>query len=202
MRIQLIDRNVELINAWRRLFGNIPDVEIYLGSAFDRPTECIVSPANGFGFMDGGFDAVITRVLGAGVQANVQEKIQKEYNGELLVGQAFYVETGSVLVPYCICAPTMRVPMYLGPESTIVYQVARAIFLILRQPNLPFESVTFTGLGTGVGKVPYDLCAYQMHRAYVDFYLGQYQFPASWRLAQLNHMGLYTDSIRDIQFEA
>lgn len=201
MVIKLIDYNREMAAALKPYFENIPNVETIGDSAFNHPTECIISPANSFGFMDGGFDATITNYLGPQVQENVQRKICDEYNGELLVGQAFYVETGNPLIPYCICAPTMRVPMYLGGESTNTYLAARAIFILLRQPNLPFRTVTIPGLGTGVGAVPYDTCAKQMYQAYRDFYLQESVFPASWHQAQLKHQLLYSQQTRDIQFE-
>lgn len=191
MKIRLIDYNRGMVDAWKIAFAGVDDIEIHQNSAFAIPTECIVSPANSAGYMDGGFDATITNYLGPAVQANVQKRIREEYNGELLVGQAIYVSTENSLVPYCISAPTMRCPIFLGPTSVNAYLAARAIFILLKQPNLPFSSVTIPGLGTGVGKIPYENCAHQMRQAYDDFYLGKWKEPVSWWAAQVEHQKLF-----------
>lgn len=191
MKIQLIDKDPRMVYAWKAFFSDVPEVDIICTSAFDVPTECIISPANSFAFLDGGFDAVITKILGPGVQTNAQKKLKEEYSGELLVGQAMLVDTCSDLVPYCILAPTMRVPMYLGPNSVNAYLAARAIFILLKNPNLPFNSVTIPGLGTGVGKIPYENCAHQMRMAYEEYFLGKWQEPSGWWNAQVEHQKLF-----------
>lgn len=204
MKIRLIDYNRGMVEAWKRHFDGVEDIEIHQNSAFAVPTECIVSPANSFGFMDGGFDKVITDYLGVQTQANVQKVIREQYHGELLVGQALYVPTENALVPYCISAPTMRVPLHLGEQSVNAYLAARAIFILLKQSDLPFSSVTIPGLGTGVGKIPYDNCAYQMRVAYDEFYLGQWKEPDGWWDAQKEHQKLFrfkTNHYTDLQFE-
>ena len=179
MKIQLIDFNREMISAWQKYFANITDVEIHQNSAFSIPTDCVVSPSNGRGFLDGGFDAAITKNLGSQVQQELQSIIKKDYHGELLVGQAILFETKNPTIPYCISAPTMRCPMYLGPKSVNAYLAARAIFIILKN-NPPFKTVTIPGLGTGVGAVPFETCAKQMRQAYDDFYVNDVPaFPTS-----------------------
>lgn len=203
MKIQLIDFNKEMVASWEKHFAGVSDIEVIQNSAFSIHTECVVSPSNSFGFLDGGFDAAITMNLGKQVQVELQSIIQKDYDGELLVGQAALFETKNPQIPYCISAPTMRVPMYLGNKSVNAYLASRAIFLILKKDNLPFTTVTIPGLGTGVGKIPYDLCALQMRKAYDDFYVGQKDFPTSWHQAQKEHQLLYEEdktNLRDIQF--
>jgi len=203
MKIQLIDYNREMAAAYKEYFKDVSEVFVANDSAFAIPTECIVSPANSFAFMDGGFDRTITDYLGGAVEANVRKMVRENYNGELLVGQAFYVPTENALVPFCICAPTMRVPSYLGEKTINPYLAARAIFLLLRQENLPFKSVTIPGLGTGVGRVPYDLCAHQVRAAYEHFYRGDYSTPESWQEAMYQHNLLNTkahEPKRDLQF--
>lgn len=60
--------------------------------------------------MDGGFDAVYTYVLGLQVQARAQEAIRRDFDGELPVGCALIVATERSELPWCVIAPTMRVP--------------------------------------------------------------------------------------------
>ncbi len=204
MKIQLIDYNREMVVAWEKAFAGVENISIEQNSAFAVPTECICSPANGHCDMSGGFDLTIVNYLGQTCHANAKKKVREEYNGELLVGQAFWVPTDNPMVPYMISAPTMRVAMWLGPKSVNAYLAARAIFLLLKQPNLPFNTVTIPGLGTGVGKVPYDICAHQMRVAYEEFYLGKYVFPENWKVAQDHQQYLCKipeTQMTDLQFQ-
>lgn len=205
MLIQLVDRNPEMIAEWSKKFEGCDDVVIYLGDFFSPETDCIVSPANSFGFMDGGLDGVITRRLGRQTQINVQDHISKTPMNELLVGEAILVETGNAEIPYCISAPTMRVPMILDGTPN-VYLASKAIFNLLldiKNVGLPISKITMSGLGTGVGRVPFDICANQMKMAYDEVWLGHYGMPKTWFEAQQRHQMLYhTDinNIRDLQF--
>jgi O-acetyl-ADP-ribose deacetylase (regulator of RNase III) len=185
MKIQLVDRNKAMCNLWKYFFKGLNDVVIHHGDFFDLPTDCVVSPANSYGFMDGGLDLAISVTLGWQVQEKLQKQIQEKYNGELLVGQAELVETENKNVPFCISAPTMRVPMILE-NTPNVYLSARAVFLLLKKEDR-IKTVTMSGLGTGVGKVPYDLCAKQMRMAYDDVMLNQYEFPKTWHDASEKH---------------
>jgi O-acetyl-ADP-ribose deacetylase (regulator of RNase III) len=200
MKIQLVDRNAEMCKQWATHFEGTTDVTIHQGDFFGVPTDCVVSPANSYGFMDGGLDWWITKKLGGRVQAMIQKMIAEKYDGELLVGQAVLVETGNTDIPFCISAPTMRVPLILN-DSPNVYLAARATFLKLKKSaeHLNINSITISGMGTGVGKVPFDVCAKQMRKAYDDFWLGQYTYPISWHEAQTRHQLLYTDQTRDLQ---
>jgi len=188
MKIQLIDKNIDMFRQWRFYFNDCPDFVFHHGDVFDLPTDCIVSPANSFGFMDGGLDLIISLQLGWQVQEKLQEQIRNKYNGELLVGQAELVETDYKDIPFCISAPTMRVPMILE-DSPNVYLASRAVFLLLKNEDR-IKTVTMSGFGTGVGRVPYDVCAKQMRIAYGNVMLGEYKFPETWDEASLNNYNL------------
>ncbi len=197
MRFQLIDRNKEQCDQWLHYFKNCADVTVHQGEFFSLKTDCVVSPANSFGFMDGGLDYIITQKLGKGVQEKLQGVINGSYFGELLVGQAVLIKTDNEEIPYCISAPTMRVPSILT-DTVNVYLASKAIFsLLITEPKI--NTVTISGLGTGVGKVPFDVCAKQMKKAYDDVWLGKYIPPISWRDAQIQHQRLYGNDFFDLQ---
>ncbi len=191
MKIQLIDRNEGMCEQWSLQFKDCDDVVVHCGDFFSLKTDCVVSPANSFGYMDGGLDLVISQKLGWQVQTKLQKQIQQKHFGELLVGQAELIETENEDVPFCISAPTMRVPLILT-NTTNVYLATKAVFVLLKNETR-INSVTFSGLGTGVGKVPYSICAKQMKQAYDDFWLEKYVFPTSWREAQKKHHMLYVN---------
>ncbi len=56
MRIILAAVDAQLADAWERHCGSLESVTIHLGSILDLRVDAIVSPANSFGFMDGGID--------------------------------------------------------------------------------------------------------------------------------------------------
>jgi len=83
----------------------------------------------------------------------------------------------------------MRVPMILD-NSVNVYLATRAVFLLLKNESR-IGTVTISGMGTGVGRVPYNVCAKQMRKAYDDVILGLSKFPNGWEEAQSNHRNLF-----------
>jgi O-acetyl-ADP-ribose deacetylase (regulator of RNase III) len=78
----------ELVNYWHKYFRSLPEVEISQGNIFDVKAQAIVSPANSFGFMDGGIDLFYRDRFGKDVEKLVQKVIDLRYYGELPIGQA------------------------------------------------------------------------------------------------------------------
>ncbi len=85
--------------------------------------DCLVSPANSFGLMDGGMDAAIVRFLGSQVQERVQERILTEYLGEQPVGTSFIVETGHPKHPFLAHTPTMRLNLSPTAQSSTAAKI-------------------------------------------------------------------------------
>lgn len=200
-KINLIDINPAMLKAWNQYFHDISiiDVSIVSGDFFCVIADAVVSPGNSFGFMDGGLDAYITKKFGSHLQDNLQKKIKKLYNGELLVGQAITLETNNETFRYCIAAPTMRVPMILNINTVNPYLASKAAFNVLKN-NDNINTINISGLGTGVGRVDVDVCARQMYTACIDVFNNQNNFPYSWYDAQISHQKLYTNNkIKDLQ---
>lgn len=181
-KIQLIDQNKEMCQQWLLYFKDCKDIMVHQGDFFSLKTDCVVSPANSFGFMDGGLDLVISEKMGWHLQDKLQVQIIEKHDGELLVGQALLLETNCEAIPFLIVAPTMRVPQTLD-KTVNVYLATKAILRLLKnEPRI--TTVSISGLGTGVGKVPYEVCAKQMKQAYDEIWLNQYAFPNSWQEAK------------------
>jgi O-acetyl-ADP-ribose deacetylase (regulator of RNase III) len=202
----------DLADAWQRHCGDLADVTVHRGSILDLSVDAVVSPANSFGFMDGGIDSLYSYHFGWDVQEKLQERIRTHHHGELLVGAAEIVETGNPRIPFVIAAPTMRVPMILR-DSVNPYVAARAVFLLVRRGIVlagefagkpvaaVVSSVALPGLGTGVGRVGPNTCARQVRKAIEEVVLDGGQFPRTWAEAQQRHQLLYTDRVRDLQRE-
>jgi O-acetyl-ADP-ribose deacetylase (regulator of RNase III) len=138
LRIILTAVDQPLAAAWQRSCGDLRFVEIHQGSILDVTCDAVVSPANSFGFMDGGIDRIYTQFFGLIVQERVQQCIREWHAGELVVGQADIVQTSNHQIPYLIAAPTMRVPTALD-RSVHPYLAARAVFLLIQSGCSPFS---------------------------------------------------------------
>ncbi len=193
MKIILAALDIGLIEAWKERFQGVENIEIFHGSAFDIQTDAIVSPANSFGFMDGGIDLQISQNLGWDVEKRLQELIKTKHNGELLVGQAELVPTSNSKIAYVISAPTMRVPMTLE-KSPNPFLATRAVLQLIKdneEARNNIKAVTFPGMGTGVGQVKPEICAYQMFMAVEEVLFGRKKFFKDLWDAQWNHQYLF-----------
>ena len=214
MNIILTSVDNALADAWEQFCGDLPFVSVHRGSIFDLSCDAVVSPANSYGFMDGGIDMLYTLEFGWQVQERLQELIRDKHHGELLVGAAEIVETGSSALPFLVAAPTMRVPMILQ-HTVNPYLAARAVLLLVKHGTFTegtytgekisdfVGSVAFPGLGTGVGRIGPNTCARQVRAAIDAVLLGRETFPVSWVEAQKRHRVLYlgVDTGRDLQRE-
>jgi len=170
MHYLLIDKNPKMITAWRAFFSEEQDVKILQGDLTNVSGDAIVSPANSFGFMDGGVDYAISERLGWGLQEKLQAQIQALPEGELLVGRALVLETGDELIPFLISAPTMRVPM--NATSVNAYLAMKATLIAARQhPEITY--VAIPGFCTGVGRMAPMIAARQMYQAFLEIEKGE-----------------------------
>lgn len=180
MNLILCDCNSNLCKEWQRYFKNETNVKVICDD-FRNVSEydCVVSPANSFGIMDGGFDDALINYFGYELMKCVQDKIRAEYAGEQPVGTCLIVETGNKQHPYLAHTPTMRIPRIIKEYDTI-YNAMRAMLLaVQKQGNI--KTVLCTGLGTATGKVPAHVAAKQMYLAYQSVFNPQKQI--NWRTA-------------------
>lgn len=169
----LVDPNLGFYYVCKELFEGLPNVEFVNGYFENLPAfDCMVSPANSFGLMDGGVDAAITNFFGTQLMQRVQKHIIEQYHGEQSVGTSFIIETNHPKHPFLAHTPTMRVPLVIAHTDN-VYRAMWAMLLAVHQHNetqeRKIEIVACPGLGTGVGKVPYKQAARQMALAYRNF---------------------------------
>jgi O-acetyl-ADP-ribose deacetylase (regulator of RNase III) len=185
MTLILVDPNIALCTAFRAYFVDLPGVSVVQGRFEDLPEfDCMVSPANSFGLMDGGVDAAIIRFFGADLMSKVQRYIIAEFLGEQPVGTSFIVETDHPQHPYLAHTPTMRVPMDIAHMDHVYVAMAamlRAVHHHNGSANRLIRTIACPGLGTGTGKVPFREAARQMALAY-RYFLDPPQH-LNWQLA-------------------
>ena len=151
MKITLIDTNDSVIEAFKALA--LPE-GIDIASAkgdITKTTKCdaVVSPANSFGWMDGGVDAAYMKRF-PGIEAKVMAAIAERPIKELLVGEAIAVETGDAKIKTLIVAPTMRLIGQL-PIADNIMLAARAAVLCAIEAGV--KHLGIPGLGAGTGQV-------------------------------------------------
>jgi O-acetyl-ADP-ribose deacetylase (regulator of RNase III) len=192
IKIYLRDKNVNIVNAWKIAFSDYSNVVISCGNILDLKADAIISPANSFGFMDGGIDLVYSEYFGWDLQKKLQENIREKYSGEIPVGAATIVKTYNTEIKYLISAPTMRIP---GDVSNTLnaYLAFRASLIEILKFNENNEenifSVLCPGLGTLTGNISPEKCAFQMKFAYDSIIMEKYPFPNSLNdLIRLEHM--------------
>lgn len=198
---KLRDISREMVQAWKSRFPeSYKSVQVSHGDIFESApaADAVVSPANSFGFMDGGIDMVYSRHFDWQMQERLQKVIREEHDGEILVGQAVIIPAydekkppseedlkgcnEGVPIKYLISAPTMRVPQDVQ-ETVHAYLAFRAVILAVRKhnarnPGERIQSVLCPGLGTAVGMMDYNQCANQMCLAYEthELKLQEHQF--------------------------
>ena len=173
MHIQLRDKNPAVVEAWELVFRDDPYIEISQGDIFGyggKPTraDAIVSPANSFGFMDGGIDAIYS-MRWPHLQGDLQEHLHEHYHGELPIGQAVVLPTGDATIPWMISAPTMRVPGNIQGTVNAYLAFRAALEAAMRHnasSNEPILRILSPGMGTAVGQMDPKVSAIQMKFAY------------------------------------
>ncbi len=172
LNLIIVDRELQRLNAAQRVFGGDPNFDVVHGdiralSGYD----CLITPGNSFGIMDGGFDEVV-REMFENIEPYIQQRILMESYGELNVGDAV-LAGAKVGGPYLCYAPTMRVPMQITRTDN-VYRAMRAALLQVLHHNdgieisgdKPISTIATPLLGTGAGKLHPDTAAWQMWLAW------------------------------------
>ncbi|KIM30695.1 hypothetical protein M408DRAFT_66006 [Serendipita vermifera MAFF 305830] len=144
--------------------------------------DCMVSPANSFGIMDGGYDDVLSNAFRGpandywALTNQAQEYIKREWNGYLPPGSCVIVPLPTELAGpnnpwkarFIAMLPTMRVPESMAWHRDIVYHCMWSLQVAIKNWNRnhpegrPIERVLMTGLATGYGEIPAEKCAGQM----------------------------------------
>lgn len=165
MKIYLIEREINKFKYLKAYFEN-EDV-ILINDDFKNfinknIVQCIVSPGNSFGLMDGGYDLALTEWYGNQLQDRVQKYIINNYYGEQPVGTSFIIETKKDN-QYLIHTPTMRTPQEII-EPRIIYQCMRTTLIVAKRNNI--ESILIPMFGGSVGNVKPQVIAKLMWLAF------------------------------------
>lgn len=166
MKIFLLNRHAYMADCWSAYFSNEHDVTIVCEELKDflsqNKVDCVVSPANSYGLMDGGFDLALSEYFGWELQKRVQDYIIKNYRGEQPVGTSFIIDTGKDDIKL-IHTPTMRVPISVK-DPMIVYQCTRTSLMTALENNI--ESIVIPAFCGEYGDVSLKVIGRLMYEAY------------------------------------
>jgi len=190
MKIILADIAPKTIAAWKDFFANERDVQIIEDDITKIECDAVVSPANSFGFMDGGLDYALSERFGWDLEKKLQQQIKALPEGELLVGQSILMETGDRTVPFLISAPTMRIPTNFNIDTSVNAYLAMKAILIRASRDSRISSVAIPGLCTGVGRMQPIIAARQMFQAYKEIILGDKMNFSTFGEAQKYHWNI------------
>ena len=195
MRLLLLDTEPLLCDAWRTIFAGVEAVDIYNGKfeSFPGAFDCLVSPANSFGLMDGGMDAAITDFFGYALEERVQNEIWLRYRGEQPVGTCLFVPTEDKRCPWLAHCPTMRVPMDVSWTN---HAYAALLAALTSAEAEGVQVLASPGLCTRTGQMPLDVAARQMRFAF-DVWSGPFIKP-DWKAPQDREWRSYGRSRSDL----
>ena len=166
MKIYLLDINPLMVRKGNYYFKDVADVKVVCADFKDFmnkvDVECIVSPANSYGLMDGGYDLAITKYFGTSLMKNVQKYIIDNYFGEQLVGTSFIIDipkTNKKLIH----TPSMRTPSVIK-DPMVVYYCMRSALMEAIKNNI--STIVIPAFGGACGEVDYDIIAMMMKEAY------------------------------------
>ena len=169
LRIILLDKNPKMIEAWEKEFKGLDDVEVVQSDLIRyldlNHVDALTSPANGFGYMNGGFDLAITKYFGQDLQDAVLDYIRDHFYGEQPVGTSFCID-----IPHhpmkLIHTPTMRLPSSIEGEDWIVYQCMRTTLMCALKQQI--KSIIIPAFGGATGGLDYRVIAKRMKEGYVQ----------------------------------
>jgi O-acetyl-ADP-ribose deacetylase (regulator of RNase III) len=147
--------------------------EVILGDLTKVDGDAIVCPANRYGTMGGGVAAAIAHAGGADVESEAVRQ------APIPLGSAVLTTAGDMPARWVIHVPTMHEPV----EDAAEENVRRAMEAALAQCDAG-GLVAFPGMGTGVGRLPYDDAATWLVSA-IDAHADR-RFPALIKLGASN----------------
>lgn len=173
MRLTLFSTNLKLVEAWKNEFKKIltlsNEITILDSDLVELEShDILVTAGNSFGIMDGGIDLAVRNLLGYEIQRRVQKEITFHYGGIQPVGSALLVDTNNDHFPILMYLPTMVFPGPVGPPN-VFYSFRAALTkanLYFKNMGIDDGSIACCGLASLTGKVPVDIVAREMLRAY------------------------------------
>ena len=166
--VVLLDINEKMTDALDKQFGEIDGVEIATSDFGEfmcahPEVDGIVSPANSFGLLTGGYDKAIRDYFGKALQDAVRAKILSDYFGEQTVGTCIVVDIPNAPGKKLLHTPTMRTPSVIR-DHQVVYQCMRSALIAALANDI--KCMIVPAFGGSAGRVPHEVIAFNMRLAW------------------------------------
>lgn len=131
-------------------------IEVKMGDLTEEDADAIVCPANSYMVMGGGVAGWIKKRGGSLIEEEAKGK------APIRIGNALITAAGRLKAKYVIHSPTMDIPGKTNSRN--VYLATLAALRCAHENGL--KSISFPGMGTGVGGVRLKEAAGAMRRAF------------------------------------
>ena len=161
---------MDATEALKEEFKGVKNVHVYnddIRNFYERKSneiDCLVSPANSYGFMTGGYDAALSDILGWEFQYKVQNYIKHHFFGEQPVATSFIIDTNYPGLKL-IHTPTMQHPQLIE-DDMVVYQCMRTTLMCALRHDV--SCIVIPVFGVATGGVPAHVAAKRMFDGYLQ----------------------------------
>lgn len=173
IKLLLFDINPDVCEQFEIQFGQFSQINIFNGYLEQLENyDCLVSPANSFGMMDGGIDEAIRNLFGKRLEEKVQNIIINDYFGEQPIGTSFIIETEHHKHPFLAHTPTMNIPKDINGTLNVYYAMKamlQAVYKHNKKRDEKINTIACPGMGTLIGRMEPYIAVGQMALAYEHF---------------------------------
>lgn len=171
-KIYLLDISRKMTEAWKKKFKDHPEITIVCDDfkhfMDTHNIECVVSPANSYGFMDGGYDLAITNYFGDALQKSVQRYIRYHLYGEQPIATSILFDIPNTKMKL-IHTPTMQKGEPIV-DKRVVYQCMRTTLICALSNKI--GSIVIPAFGGLCGHISPQDVADQMFKGYIQILSG------------------------------
>lgn len=162
MQIYLLSYDTKMREAWEDVLGDsslIIVCDTFQNFMDNYHVDCVVSPGNSFGIMNGGYDLAITNYFGTKLTRRVQKYIRsncKEHAQE--VGTSIILDTKKDGIKL-IHTPTMVIPLPMK-DTDIIRECTESTLKLAKDNDI--KSIVLPAFGGGYGEVDAPVIAQKM----------------------------------------
>ncbi|MBE5745989.1 MAG: hypothetical protein E7359_01735 [Clostridiales bacterium] len=170
MKIYIVETNEDSCKKLKENFNDFSNVQIIhedIKSFYNKhknEIECLVSPANSYGHMGGGYDAALSDILGWDFQLKVQNYIKTNFYGEQGVATSFIIKTDIPNLSL-IHTPTMQSPSIILDDMIVYYCMRSTLICALKND---INCIVIPVFGGSCGNVPPSISSKRLKDAYVQ----------------------------------
>ena len=170
LKIYIVDYDLFTCKELERQFNGIDNVEIVHAKIesfylkHKNEVDCLVSPANAFGYMTGGYDAALSDILGWDFQYKVRDYIKRNFYGEQGVGTSFIIDTDFPNLRL-IHTPTMQYPSIIHDDMIVYYCMRSTLICALKND---VNCIVIPVFGGACGQVDPEISSKRMKDAYLQ----------------------------------